>query len=89
MDRNSLINDMELCYKQIKECRDKIANTKFIINVKKPQLWEEATGTVDAKKDYIKGQLAEELQEIALLENEIEWSSNQVELLTWKLMNNE
>ena len=63
MDK-SLINDMELCYKQIKEARDKIANTKFAMNIEKPQLWEEATGTVDAKKDYIKSQLANEIKEI-------------------------
>ena len=88
MDK-SLINDMELCYKQIKEARDKIANTKFAMNTKKPELWEEATGTVDAKKDYIKSQLANEIKEISLLESEIEWYNNQIELLTWKMMSDE
>lgn len=88
MDK-SLINDMELCYKQIKEARDSIAEIKFAMNVRKPQLWEEATGTVDAKKDYIKSQLADEIKEISLLESEIEWYNNQIELLTWKMMSDE
>ena len=88
MDK-TLIDDMELCHKGIKEARIKIAEVRFRINAKKSSLWEEATGTVDAKKDYIKFKIADDLKEIELLEADIEWYNNHIDLLTWKLMDNE
>ena len=51
----------------------------------KPALWEEATGTVDQKKDFIKSKTAEIDNEIAVLDAEIELRFNQVKILNDKI----
>ena len=64
----------------IKENRDKIAELMHKIHKTKAGLWEEASGTVDAKKDYIKSVLADEYKEIALCEAKIEYAYNMSKL---------
>lgn len=81
----TLIKDAEEYFKNIKICRDMIADTRKTINLKKASLWDEATGTVDAKKDYIKSKLAEEYQIIANAESEIEFNYNMIDVIKFKL----
>ena len=69
----------------IKECRDEIADLKMKRALKKAPLWEEATGTVDAKKDYIKSKIADIDCEIAKYEADIELYYNQIKVLDDKI----
>lgn len=71
--------------KAIKECRDEIADLREKRAIKKAPLWEEATGTVDAKKDYIKSKIADIDCEIAKLESDIELYYNQISILDDKI----
>lgn len=71
--------------KAIKECRDEIADLREKRAIKKAPLWEEATGTVDAKKDYIKSKIADIDCEIAKLEADIELYYNQISILDDKI----
>ena len=71
--------------KAIKECRDMIADLREKRAIKKAPLWEEATGTVDAKKDYIKSKIADIDCEIAKLEADIELYYNQISILDDKI----
>lgn len=77
----------------IKECRDEIADLREKRAIKKAPLWEEATGTVDAKKDYIKSKIADTDCEIAKYEADIELYYNQISILDDKIqleyLNNE
>lgn len=81
-----LIDEMERQYEHIKKCREEIATLKEEMAVRKAPLWEEATGTVDAKKDYIKSQLAELQYHIDTFESDIEYAMNMVEILNWRIM---
>ena len=69
----------------IKKCRDKIADLKEEKALKKAPLWEEASGTVDAKKDYIKSKIADIDCEIAKLESDVELYYNQIEIMNDKI----
>lgn len=69
----------------IKKCRDKIADLKEEKALKKAPLWEEATGTVDAKKDYIKSKIADIDCEISKLESDVELYYNQIEIMNDKI----
>lgn len=81
----SMIMLKENFMKAIKECRDKIADLKEEKALKKAPLWEEASGTVDAKKDYIKSKIADIDCEIAKLESDIELYYNQIEIMNDKI----
>lgn len=69
----------------IRECRDKIAECKEEKAMMKAPLWNEATGTVDAKKDFIKSKTANIDYQIALLESSIELYYNQIEIMNDKI----
>ncbi|WP_458456491.1 hypothetical protein [Methanobrevibacter sp.] len=81
-----LIDEMEKEYVHIKKCREEIASLKEEIALRKAPLWEEATGTVDAKKDYIKFKLADLQYHIDIFESEIEYAMNKIEILEWRIM---
>lgn len=71
--------------KAIKEYRDEIADLREKRAIKKAPLWEEASGTVDAKKDYIKSKIADIDCEISKLEADIELYYNQISILDDKI----
>lgn len=80
-----LIDEMEKHYAFVKKTREDIAELKERMALMKPPLWEEATGTVDAKKDYIKAKTAEIDRQIKVAEADIEYALNMVDILTWKI----
>lgn len=82
-----LIDEMEKHYKFIKTTREEIAELRKKKALKKPPLWEEATGTVDAKKDYIKAKVAEIDYRIAICESDIEYATNMIDILSWRMFN--
>ena len=69
----------------IHDSRLKIADAKGQIALKKASLWEEATGTVDQKKDYIKSKIEYETGEINLAEADIEYFYNMIDVLKLRL----
>ena len=81
-----LIDEMEKHYIHIKKCREEIAELREEIAKRKPPLWEEATGTVDNKKDYIKSQIAELQYHIDIFESDIEYAMNMINILNWRIM---
>ena len=86
---DELIDKMEEYYRNIHNLRMSIAELKKTKAIKKAPLWEEATGTVDNKKDYIKSKLADIEHDIAVAESDIEYAYNMIDVLNWRIMNNE
>lgn len=86
LDTRKLINEKHKHYLTILEARKNIAELKQNKAVEKAPLWEEATGTVDAKKDYIKSKLS--MVDMKIRENEaiIEYSYNMIDILNDKLV---
>lgn len=80
-----LIDEMEKHYAFIKKSREEIASLREEIAIKKAPLWEEATGTVDAKKDFIKSKLADLNYRIDMAESEIEYAYNMIQILNWRI----
>lgn len=80
-----LIDELEKQYIHIKKCREEIATLKEEMAIRKPSLWEEATGTVDAKKDYIKSKLADLQYHIDTFESDIEFAYNMIQILNWRI----
>ena len=81
-----LITELEDTYGYIKDCRVKIADLRKQKAVLKAPLWEEATGTVDAKKDYIKSKTANIDYEIDVLEADIQYQLDLCDVLNWRIM---
>ena len=79
------IDKIKALYMNIKTCRDMIAKAQKEINLTKASLWENATGTVDQKKDYIKSQIADKLDIINTAESEIEYNYNMVKVIEYQL----
>lgn len=78
MDEKELIEQKRARYDLIFNSRKSIAHLKHERAVMKAPLWEEATGTVDAKKDYIKSKTAELDKKIAIEEANIELWYNEI-----------
>lgn len=85
MKQNDLINEKEQYYIKIQQSRVKIADSKLEIARRKPDLWEQAGGTVDQKKDYIKSKLTEFSDAIRLEESNIEFFYNMIDVLNNRL----
>ena len=81
-----LIDEMEKHYKFIRTTREEIAELRQKKALMKPPLWEEAIGTVDAKKDYIKSKVADIDYRIAVCESDIEYATNMVDILNWRVL---
>ena len=65
----------------INEGRKNIAKLKMDKAKMKAPLWEEAQGTVDAKKDFIRSKTAEIDRDIAHEEANIEYCYNMIDLI--------
>ena len=71
-----ILKDVQEYYDKIYDARLKLAELRKERAEKKAPLWEEATGTVDAKKDYIKSKISHLDSEIAKKEAYIEYCYN-------------
>lgn len=86
MDVTELLDKKQEYIESINDARYKIAELrKTLVDMKAP-LWEEATGTVDAKKDYIKSQTSDIQKQIDEFEADIEWYYNMIDVINQKLM---
>jgi len=81
----AMIDLKEQFYLAIHDSRVKIAELKQKKAEMKPMLWEEATGTVDQKKDFIKSRTADIDADISFLDAEIELRYNQAKILDDKI----
>lgn len=81
----AMIDLKEQFYLAIHDNRVKIAELKQKKAEMKPMLWEEATGTVDQKKDFIKSRTADIDADISVLDAEIELRYNQAKILDEKI----
>ena len=86
MDIEALLKDKELCIQTIYDERKKIADYKEQRIKMKAPLWDEATGTVDQKKDYIKSRTSEYDKKIAICEAEIEYMYNEIAIIEDRLV---
>ena len=85
MDILKLINEKEELYKEIYHEKENLAELQSQKICKKAPLWEMATCTVDAKKDWINKELSEILLKISKSENYINHLYNQIELINDKM----
>jgi hypothetical protein len=83
---DKIIEAMENEYQKIYENRVRIEELKKNKVELKPQLWEEAGGTVDQKKDYIRARTSDYDMDIRLLEAKIEHSYNLIKVLDYKMV---
>ena len=83
---DKIIAEKESCIDLIQKARQELADLREKKAIAKAPLWEEATGTVDAKKDYIRSKLAETDKEIAYKEANIEYLYNRLNILDNKLV---
>ena len=74
------IEDIKSNYALIFQLRQDIAELRKERALMKAPLWEEATGTVDAKKDYIKSKIADYDYDISRKEAKIEYSYNMIDI---------
>jgi Mg2+ and Co2+ transporter CorA len=86
MDVTELLDKKQEYIESINNARYKIAELRKILVDMKAPLWEEATGTVDAKKDYIKSQTSDIQKQIDEFEADIEWYYNMLQLVDDKLL---
>lgn len=82
---DQVIDEIKRHYDFIHKCREDIAELRKQRALMKAPLWEEATGTVDAKKDYIKSKIADYDYNISLKEAEIEYSYNLIDILLFEV----
>ena len=83
---DKIIAEKQSCIDLIQKARQELADLREEKAIAKAPLWEVATGTVDAKKDYIKSKLAETDKEIAYKEANIEYLYNRLNILDNKLV---
>ena len=76
-----LIAEKEMNIELIQKARQELADLREDKAVMKAPLWEEAQGTVDAKKDFIKSKTANIDREIAYKEADIEYLYNRLNIL--------
>ena len=81
-----LITEKEMNIELIQKARQELADLREQKAIMKAPLWEEAQGTVDAKKDYIKSKTAEIDKEIAYKEANIEYLYNRLNILDNQLV---
>lgn len=82
---DKVITEIKRHYEFIHQARKDIAELRKQRALMKAPLWEEATGTVDAKKDYIKSKIADYDYNISLKEAEIEYSYNLIDILLFEV----
>lgn len=80
-----LINELSYWYKKIYDDRAEISKLKKERAEKRNRYWGEASGTVDQKKDYLKAMTSDIDDNIRLLEAQIEYSYNIVEVINWRM----
>lgn len=83
---DKIIAEKQSCIDLIQTARKELADLKEKKAIAKAPLWEEATGTVDAKKDYIKSKIANTDKEIAYKEANIEYLYNRLNILDNQLV---
>lgn len=83
---DEIIDKMEKLYDCIYVDKMEIAELKKSKAGVKASLWEEATGTVDQKKDYIKSKTSEIDYKINCIEANIEHSYNLINVLDYRLV---
>ena len=83
---DKIIAEKQSCIDLIQKARKELADLREEKAIAKAPLWEVATGTVDAKKDYIRSKLAETDKEIAYKEANIEYLYNRLNILDNKLV---
>lgn len=83
---DKLIDMMDEIYESIYNDRVKIEELIKAKTELKPKLWEEATGTVDQKKDYIRSRVSDYDMKIHKLESLIEYKYNKIRVLDYKLV---
>lgn len=86
MDLNTLIAEKQSYIELIKISRENIAKHKKDKAERKAPLWDEAQGTVDAKKDYIRSKVADIDFNIAVEEKNIEYCYNMIDLVNDKMV---
>lgn len=86
MDLNTLIAEKQSYIELIRIGRENIAKYQKEKAEKRGGLWEEAQGTVDAKKDYIKSKVADLDFNIAVEERDIEYYYNMIDLINDKMV---
>lgn len=84
--RDKLLEKMSREYENIHKDRTDIEDLLKEKVELKPRLWEEATGTVDQKKDYIRSRTSELDMKIHKLEADIEYSYNKIKVLEYYLV---
>ncbi len=83
---DEMIAEKQNRFESIKNKRRELADLVEQKNTVKASLWDEATGTVDQKKDYIRSKTADVDKLIAYLEADIEYEYNMIALLTDKMV---
>lgn len=86
MDVEKLMSDKIKYVEEINKARYNIAEAKENLVNQKAPLWEEATGTVDAKKDFIKSKTSDIQRSIDEHEADIEWYYNMIDVINQKLL---
>ena len=81
-----IIAEKESCVNLIEKSRKELADLQKEKALMKAPLWEEAAGTVDAKKDYIRSKTADIDHEIAYKEANIEYLYNKLNILDNQLV---
>ena len=84
-----LIAEKQATIELIQGARKELADLREEKAVMKAPLWEEAQGTVDAKKDFIKSKTADIDKQIAYKEANIEYMYNRLNILEDKLVYHE
>lgn len=86
---DKIIAEKQSCIDLIQKARQELADLKEQRAIAKAPLWEVATGTVDAKKDFIKSKIANTDKEIAYKEANIEYLYNRLNILDNQLVYHE
>ena len=76
-----LIAERQATIELIQGARKELADLREQKAVMKAPLWEEAQGTVDAKKDFIKSKTADIDKQIAYKEANIEYLYNRLNII--------
>jgi len=80
-----IIQQIEQYYKNIKICRETIANAKKDKALKRIQAWDDAEGIAKQKEDYVKSQVADLQRIIDVGESEVEYNYNIINTLIYKM----
>ena len=86
MDMKELIAEKQSYIEMISAGRKNIARINHDKILIRAELWDEATGTVDQKKDFIKSKVAEFDYDIATEEANIEYFYNMLGIIEDKMV---